>query len=190
VHRDPVFIYLSEVPVDAFEVGVAVAVVVHDVAAQLPDGPLELVAVELELGEPAPDGAERVQQCVGLLPRALLHGRHHGVLGVQETVLLLLLLLRRRRLAVGGHERPHQPPVLQALCPARVGLSGAEGRERKEENSESRERDESRAERSGVRAPRGGGAGADRRSSARPGAGRRRRRRRRQRGARGTPCAG
>jgi hypothetical protein len=149
VHRDPIFIYLSEVPVDASEVGGAVAVVVHDVAAQLPDGPLELVAVELELGEPAPDGAERVQQRVGLLPRALLQGRHHGVLGVQETVLLLLLRRRRRllRLAVAGHERPHQPPVLQALCPARVGLSGAEGRERKKiRNRESA----TRAERSGA----------------------------------------
>jgi len=113
--------YLSEVLVDASEVGGAVAVVVHDVAAQLPDGPLELVAVELELREPAPDAVERVQQRVGLLPHALLHGRHHGVLGVEAAVLLLL----RLRLPVGGgHERPHQPLVLQAV-PGAAAESGS-----------------------------------------------------------------
>jgi hypothetical protein len=119
--------HLSEVLVDASEVGGALAVVVHDVAAQFPDGPLELVAVELELRKPAPDAVERVQQRVGLLPHALLHGRHHGFLWVEAV-------LMRRRLRVGGHERLHHPLVLQALPGAaprtpttrRVGLSGAE----------------------------------------------------------------
>jgi hypothetical protein len=37
--------HLSDVLVDASEVDGGVAVVVHDVAAQLPDGALELVAV-------------------------------------------------------------------------------------------------------------------------------------------------
>jgi len=81
---------LSEVLVDAPEVGGALAVVVHDVAAELPDGPLELVAVELELREPPADAVERVQQRVGLLPHALLDGRHDGVPGVEAAVLLLL----------------------------------------------------------------------------------------------------
>lgn len=112
------FVDLSEVLVDASEVGGALAVVVHDVAAQFPDGPLELVAVELELRKPAPDAVERVQQRVGLLPHALLHGRHHGFLWV-EAVLL------RRRLRVGGHERLHHPLVLQALAAAGLVVGAA-----------------------------------------------------------------
>ena len=101
--------HLSEVLVDAPEVGGALAVVVHDVAAQLPDGPLELVAVELELREPAADAVERVQQRVGLLPHALLDGRHDGVLGVEAAVLLLL----QQRLRVDADERPPRPLVLR-----------------------------------------------------------------------------
>lgn len=109
---------LSEILVDAPEVGGALAVVVHDVAAELPDGPLELVAVELELREAAPDAVERVEQRVGLLPHALLDGRHDGVLGVEPSVLLLVLLqllvvvLVQQRLRVDANEGPVRPFVL------------------------------------------------------------------------------
>lgn len=93
------FLNLSEILVEAAEVDGALAVVVHDVAAQLPDGALELVAVELELREPPPDALERMQQSLGLLPHALLDGRHDGLLGVAL-------------LAVHVDERPHQLPLV------------------------------------------------------------------------------
>jgi hypothetical protein len=109
---------LPEILLDAPEVDRGLAVVVHDVAAQLPDGPLELVAVELELREPAPDAVQRVQQPLGLPPHALLHGRHDGVLGVAL------------RLAVD--QRPHHPVVLQAPVHSVPG-----GRERERDGSKS-----------------------------------------------------
>lgn len=93
------FLNLSEILVEAAEVDGALAVVVHDVAAQLPDGALELVAVELELREPPADALERMQQALGLLPHALLDGRHDGLLGVAL-------------LAVHVDERPHQLPLV------------------------------------------------------------------------------
>ena len=93
------FLNLSEILVEAAEVDGALAVIVHDVAAQLPDGALELVAVELELREPPPDALERMQQSLGLLPHALLDGRHDGLLGVAL-------------LAVHVDERPHQLPLV------------------------------------------------------------------------------
>lgn len=108
------FLNLSEVLVEAAEVDGALAVVVHDVAAQLPDGPLELVAVELELREPAADALERMQQPLGLLPHALLDGRHDGVLGVPL-------------LSVHVDERPHQLPlVLRILLPPLTNASTPE----------------------------------------------------------------
>lgn len=124
---------LSEILVDAPEVGGALAVVVHDVAAELPDGPLELVAVELELREAAPDAVERVEQRVGLLPHALLDGRHDGVLGVEPSVLLLVLLqllvvvLVQQRLRVDANEGPVRPFVLRANQNSRLSLSGTGG---------------------------------------------------------------
>lgn len=109
------FLNLSEVLVEAAEVDGALAVVVHDVAAQLPDGPLELVAVELELREPAADALERMQQPLGLLPHALLDGRHDGVLGVPL-------------LSVHVDERPHQLPLVLRILGAAAGLvEGAAG---------------------------------------------------------------
>lgn len=118
--------HLSEILVDAPEVCGALAMVVHDVAAELPDGPLELVAVELELREAAPDAVERVQQRVGLLPHALLDGRHDGVLGVEPSVLLLVVvLLLMQRLRVDADEGPvHRPFVLRANQNSRLSLSG------------------------------------------------------------------
>lgn len=109
------FLNLSEILVEAAEVDGALAVVIHDVAAQLPDGPLELVAVKLELREPAADALERMQQPLGLLPHALLDGRHDRVLGVAL-------------LAVHVDERPHQLPlVLRILGAAARLVEGAAG---------------------------------------------------------------
>lgn len=109
------FLNLSEILVEAAEVDGALAVVVHDVAAQLPDGALELVAVELELREPPADALERMQQALGLLPHALLDGRHDGLLGVAL-------------LAVHVDERPHQLPlVLRILGAAARLVEGAAG---------------------------------------------------------------
>lgn len=104
---------LSDILVEAPEVDGGLAVIIHDVAPQLPDGSLELVAVELELGEPPADALERMQQPVGLLLHALLHGRHDRLLGV--TALL----------AVHVDERPHQPLVLRILGAAARLVEGA-----------------------------------------------------------------
>lgn len=113
LHR---FLNLPQILLQAPEVDRPLAVVIHDVAAQLPDGPLELVAVELQLRQAAADSLERMQQALGLLLHALLHGRHDRLLGV---VLLP---------TVHVHERPHHPLLLLQILRAAARLvEGAAG---------------------------------------------------------------